>query len=335
LEFDPDGVPKNGMALLEVMMPIILDVPPWGEVCEATLKARIAAAAALRTMAVVSAEYLECVAPEQRQFVVPLFSNGATCPVAPQFRMVEIADVPDVAAIGAQLRTPPFSPPLQGGERGGAPLVAVRLPLSPDSSPRVLDLYSAGVRTIHLCADFHGREQNPKSQGTRFIKDVLREVHGRLVKQGVRDEVTLIASGGIALAEHMAKAVICGADLVGIDLPLLVALGCQVCTHGRSNGCSANRQWCSTLPDIGIRPRGALARCSGCPVRVGRSEIPYAAQRMVNLMGAWHSQLIEVLGAMGIREVRRLRGEVGRAMFLEDLERDAFKELARSTNEAS
>jgi tRNA G26 N,N-dimethylase Trm1 len=48
---------------------------------------------------------------------------------------------------------------------------------------------------------------------------------------------------------------------------------------------------------------------------------------MVNLMGAWHSQLIEVLGAMGIREVRRLRGEVGRAIFMEDIEREAFGDL--------
>jgi tRNA G26 N,N-dimethylase Trm1 len=48
---------------------------------------------------------------------------------------------------------------------------------------------------------------------------------------------------------------------------------------------------------------------------------------MVNLMGAWHSQLIEVLGAMGIREVRRLRGETGRAMFLEDLDREAFGDI--------
>jgi hypothetical protein len=50
---------------------------------------------------------------------------------------------------------------------------------------------------------------------------------------------------------------------------------------------------------------------------------------MVNLMGAWHSQLIEVLGAMGIREVRRLRGEVGRAMFLEDIEKEAFGDISR------
>jgi hypothetical protein len=53
----------------------------------------------------------------------------------------------------------------------------------------------------------------------------------------------------------------------------------------------------------------------------------FGAQRIVNLIAAWHQQLIEVLGAMGIREVRRLRGETGRAMFFEDLERDAFGRL--------
>ena len=53
------------------------------------------------------------------------------------------------------------------------------------------------------------------------------------------------------------------------------------------------------------------------------------AEDMVNLMGAWHSQLIEVLGAMGIREVRRLRGEVVRAIFMEDIEKEAFGDLCR------
>ena len=32
---------------------------------------------------------------------------------------------------------------------------------------------------------------------------------------------------------------------------------------------------------------------------------------------------------MGIREVRRLRGEVGRAIFMEDIEKEAFGDLAR------
>jgi hypothetical protein len=50
---------------------------------------------------------------------------------------------------------------------------------------------------------------------------------------------------------------------------------------------------------------------------------------VVNLMGAWHNQLLEVMGAMGIRDVRRLRGETGRAMFFEDLDTAAFQDLGR------
>ena len=48
---------------------------------------------------------------------------------------------------------------------------------------------------------------------------------------------------------------------------------------------------------------------------------------MVNLVGAWNNQLLEILGAMGMREVRRLRGEVGRAMFKEDLDKEIFAPL--------
>ena len=47
--------------------------------------------------------------------------------------------------------------------------------------------------------------------------------------EGIRDLVTLIASGGIAQAEHVAKAIICGADLVAVDLPLMIALECRLC----------------------------------------------------------------------------------------------------------
>jgi hypothetical protein len=58
-------------------------------------------------------------------------------------------------------------------------------------------------------------------------------------------------------------------------------------------------------------------------------------ERMINLMGAWHAQLLELMGAMGIREVRRLRGEVGRCMFFEDLEREIFAPLFGTRREGS
>jgi len=126
-------------------------------------------------------------------------------------------------------------------------------------------------------------------------------VHGTLVRRGIRDVVTLVASGGIAQAEHVAKAIICGADLVAIDIPLLLAMECRLC--------------------------GECAQGELCPIALEEMDEQHGVQRIANLMGAWHQQLIEVLGAMGIREVRRLRGETGRSMFFEDLERETFGRL--------
>jgi hypothetical protein len=48
---------------------------------------------------------------------------------------------------------------------------------------------------------------------------------------------------------------------------------------------------------------------------------------VVNLVAAWHGQLLEVLGAMGMRDVRRLRGEAGRAIFREDIEKETFAHI--------
>jgi len=320
LTFDAAGALKNPASLTEVPMPVILDPAPWGDPGEVIMRARVAAAAALHTLAVVPAKYLRAVAAEQRRFVVPLFEGEdvfAHADALAQAAMVEVADGPACADIAKKLQRGMGFQPMNSTGKMPVPqrLVAVRLPLRPDSAKRVLGLHEAGVNIIHLCADYQGREFG--AERPRFIKEALREIHGQFVQRGVRDEVTLIAGGGIALAEHMAKAVICGADLVSVDIPLLVALGCRVCTA-------------SPLPEKGRGGERGCGRAAACPVGIPAVEVSYAAQRMVNLMGAWHNQLIEVLGAMGIREMRRLRGEVGRAMFLEDLERDAFKELVRS-----
>jgi len=154
----------------------------------------------------------------------------------------------------------------------------------------------AGVRVIHLLEDPGGG-----SPGAEGLRDAIRSVHGRLVDTGSRDRVSLLASGGIAMAEHVAKAVICGADAVFVDLPLLIALECRMC-----------RRCTEGLP---------------CPVEIEAAGAEWVAERSVNLLGAWHNQLLEVMGAMGIRDCRRLRGETGRAMFFEDLDRDLFGSL--------
>ena len=170
-----------------------------------------------------------------------------------------------------------------------ASLVCVRVPADAD----VLEPAHAGARVLHLVADYHGHA------GERFILDLVREAHGRLVEAGVREEVSLIGSGGIVLAEHVPKAIASGLDAVALDTALWVAL--QGRFHGECRDRDATR------------------------VSFGRMTTEWGVRRLRNLSASWRDQLLEVLGAMGMREVRRLRGELGRCMFQHDLEREAFE----------
>ena len=307
LEFTPDGrMLTPPLRLLEIQLPVILDMPAWKEQGARLAAARIAAAMELKTLAVVRAGEAVQALPRQLPSVVPMVAADdiANCQdILEGARMAQVKDGPDVAALAGKLRA--INEQLT---------IAVRLPLSPKAADRILDLEPRGHQSVPaLRRSARLREAGQRTARPSY-KDALREVHGRLVKEGLRDEITLIVSGGIALAEHMAKAIICGADLVAVDTALLVALGCRVCRDAHPRDAQGEAQ-------CGL---GEL-----CPAETDSVDRAYATQRMVNLMGAWHSQLIEVLGAMGIREVRRLRGEVGRAIFMEDIEKEAFGDICR------
>jgi glutamate synthase domain-containing protein 2 len=154
----------------------------------------------------------------------------------------------------------------------------------------------AGVPVVHLFADDVGQDLVGKP-----ITHAVRQVHTRLVDAAIRDQVALVASGGIAAAEHVAKIIACGADLVAIDFILQVAWGCAL--------------W---------------ADKGRCPVETSEIDPQWGAQRVANLMNAWRDQLLEALGAMGMREVRRLRGEVGRTIWNES-EKATFTRILGGT----
>ncbi len=174
-------------------------------------------------------------------------------------------------------------------------LVCVRTPFL--EGDQLLEIYRAGVRVFHLTADYHGQGRDGL-----FVHDLIRVAHGAFVTAGVRDEVTLIGSGGIIAAEHIPKAIIAGLDLVALDTAPLVAMQAEF------NG------------DTRIRVQNSFRLPENLTV-------PWGVQRLKNLSAAWRDQLLEVLGAMGLREVRRLRGETGRVMYMVDLEREAFSEI--------
>jgi ferredoxin len=178
-------------------------------------------------------------------------------------------------------------------------LISWRVPFDAGVQDNVLAMVDSGVAIIHLEGTPNGRFTDNTSL---YIKKGVEAVHLCLVEHAVRDEVTILVGGGLAMAEHVAKSIICGADGVVIDLPLLVALECRLC-----------RRCAKGLP---------------CPVEIDRARPSWVASRVINLIGSWHNQLLEIMGAMGIRDVRRLRGEVGRAMFYDDLDRSIFGSLA-------
>jgi glutamate synthase-like protein len=169
-------------------------------------------------------------------------------------------------------------------------IVCVRVPMNTD----IVELAQQGVRVFHLAANYHGYV------GDQFVIDLILQAHQSLVDAGVREEVTLIGSGGIVLAEHVPKAIICGLDAVALDVALAVAL------QARFSGECIDREMAS--------------------LSFPRLNTDWGVQRVKNLAASWRDQLLEVMGAMGLREVRRLRGEIGRCMFQKDLEREIFGE---------
>jgi hypothetical protein len=290
LDFDGRALRSAAPPLLESPLPVMFDVLPERYLRGPAVAVVLRAATELGLFAVVRESDLAETEPAARAHAVRLSSDAGGCPGGSEHACAPLVVVPEpLAAPAARAAV----------RRDTSPIVAVRVPTTAGVTERVLGLAQAGTAVINLVFDTNGRELVPERP--RHMRDVIREVHGALVREGVRDELTLMSSGGIALAEHVVKAIICGVDLVAIDLPLVVALECRLC--------------------------GECKRDAPCPIAWQRIDPELGVQRIVNLMAAWHGQLIEMLGAMGIREVRRLRGETGRAMFFEDLERNVFGRL--------
>ncbi len=173
-------------------------------------------------------------------------------------------------------------------------LTIINVPASGNVEKKILKLARHGAETIHLSTDIHGRG----SDGVTLL-DTLQKTHTFLVEEGLRDRITIVASGGIAAAEHIPKTIIMGADAVVVDIPLLIAMDVVKWIPGKNE----NR-------DL-------------CPKDIEELDPRWGASRVINLMLSWKDQLLEVLGAMGLRDVRRLRGEIGRAIFA-DKERMNF-----------
>jgi glutamate synthase domain-containing protein 2 len=121
------------------------------------------------------------------------------------------------------------------------------------------------------------------------IEAAIASVDAKLRSQGIRNEVSLIASGGIRESADVAKVIALGADAVYIGTAALVAMGCRVC-----GTCYR-----------GLCPWGIATQR---PDLVARLDPETAGKNVANLINAWTLELSELMGAAGINSIESLRG---------------------------
>ncbi len=292
LEFGNGGALETHMPhVIELQVPVVMDSTRLRGLTSKMLTGWANAANSLDTLILAAPSTV----PEETK----IESNSHFVPVYPDGTDVREIQLPN----GVQMAELQFSPSWKEDAKRFKSMyphtvLGLRVPAGKGIEKLVLDLVKAKVEVAHLDFDEEGMELD--SSEPRHAKDSLRAVHKALVSKSVRDQMTIIAGGGIAAAEHVPKTLICGADVVAIERALLVAIECRNCST-----CSMG----------------------SCPASLVNVQPDWIEGRVTNLVGAWRDQLLEVLGAMGIREVRRLRGELGRAIFYEDVEKEAFSDV--------
>lgn len=175
------------------------------------------------------------------------------------------------------------------------------------STPTDVDMvavgsYSAGSHIIHIDGGYGGTGAAPdiaKKNIAMPIEYAIPKVHSFLESEGVRDDITLIASGGIRCVHDIVKAIALGADGVVIGTVELIALGCVRCSK-----CESGR---------------------GCPRGIATTDVDlknlmtveWATQRVINLYEAWRKQLVDIMRKLGIQSIGQLRGRSDLLMHLD------------------
>ena len=121
------------------------------------------------------------------------------------------------------------------------------------------------------------------------IEMALAQVDERLRQEGIRNQASIIAAGGIRGSADIVKAIAFGADAVYVGTSAMLAVGCTLCQQCHRGKCA----WGITTNRQDLRKR--------LPVDI-------AAERCINLLKGWEHEVKEMLGLMGLNSIESLRG---------------------------